>query len=500
MGIPVFFKTCVEDYNDICIPLDKNDKIIIDNLYFDLNCLIHPCCQGETNENIMFEKIFIKMKKIIKETDPKKLIFIAIDGPCPKPKMVQQRLRRFKSAKEKKIWDTNAITPGTQFMTNLENYLLKKISYLNSFNKRLIFSSSNEPGEGEQKIYDFIKKNKIDSNLIYGLDADLIMLSLISNSKKIYLLRETTEYNIENVESEYIYLDINKLKNSIINKIKPKCYNISNETLINDYIFICFFIGNDFIQHTPSINIRYNGLEDLLDIYSKLSDKYNGLFYLTDINKKEIINISYFKEFIKELSISENERLKKILNVRRRQEKKFKSIYHKNSDKVRVMNHKPIVFRSVEKKVFSDLDNWRNKYYMETIFHKEYDDKTFPIYEPILNFKIKDMSKTYLESLKWTLHYYLRGCIAWRYSYKYYYAPSFVDVYEYLKDIDKIDIKLDDKPYSCSEQLNMVLPKESFNLIVNKTKIDENMYPENPKESYLLKRYLWECDPILPHL
>jgi len=94
----------------------------------------------------------------------------------------------------------------------------------------------------------------------------------------------------------------------------------------------------------------------------------------------------------------------------------------------------------------------------------------------------------------------LRGCIAWRYSYKYYYAPSFVDVYEYLKDIDKIDIKLDDKPYSCSEQLNMVLPKESFNLIVNKTEIDENMYPENPKESYLLKRYLWECDPILPHL
>jgi len=502
MGIPVFFKTCVEDYNDICIPLDQNNKIIIDNLYFDLNCLIHPCCHGETNENKMFENIFLKMKNIINDVNPNKLIFIAIDGPCPKPKMIQQRLRRFKSAKEKKIWDTNAITPGTQFMKNLENYLLKKICYFNNFNRKIIFSSSSEPGEGEQKIYDYIKLNNIDSNIIYGLDADLIMLSLISNSKKIYLLRETTEYNIENVESEYIYLNINKLKKNIINKIKPKHYNINNETLINDYIFICFCIGNDFIQHTPSINIRYNGLEDLLDTYSNLSDKYNGLFYLTDINKTEIINIKYFKEFIKELSITENNRLKKILNIRRRQEKKFKSIYHKNSDKMRVINHKPIIFRSVEKKIFSNLDDWKKKYYMETIFHKEYDEKIFPIYEPILNFKIKDMTKTYLESLKWTLHYYFRGCIAWRFSYNYYYAPSFVDVYDYLKDIDKIDIKLDNKPYTCSEQLNMVLPKESFNLIKDKDKmkINVSMYPEDPKESYLLKRYLWECNPILPHL
>jgi 5'-3' exonuclease len=499
MGIPVYFKTCIEDYNNICIPLNKNNNIIIDNLFFDLNCLIHPCCHGEINENKMFENIFLKMKNIINVVNPQKMIFIAIDGPCPKPKMVQQRLRRFKSAKEKKIWDTNSITPGTQFMINLENYLLNKI---NNFNKKIIFSSFNEPGEGEHKIFNYIRKNNIDSNIIYGLDADLIMLSLISNSKKIYLLRETTEYNIENVDSEYIYLNIYNLKKNIINKIKPKYCNINNNTLINDYIFICFFIGNDFIQHTPSINIRYNGLEDLLDIYNKLSDKYNGLYYLTDITKNEIINMKNFKEFIYELSLNENDRLKKILNIRRRQEKKFKSIYHKNKDNIRIINHKPIIFRSVEKKIFINLDDWRKKYYMETIFHIVYNEKVYPIYEPILNFKIKDMCKNYLESLKWTLHYYLRGCIAWRFSYKYYYAPSFVDVYNYLKDIEIINIKLDNKPYSCSEQLNMVLPKESFNLIKDKDKIkiNENMYPEKVKESYLLKRYLWECNPILPHL
>ena len=64
---------------------------------------------------------------MIKVSKPTELVYIAIDGPCPKPKMVQQRLRRYKSAKEKKVWDTNAITPGTKFMENLEKTVLDNI-------------------------------------------------------------------------------------------------------------------------------------------------------------------------------------------------------------------------------------------------------------------------------------------------------------------------------------------------------------------------------------
>ena len=36
-------------------------------------------------------------------------------------------------------------------------------------------------------------------SLKHGLDADLIMLSMLSPCQTIYLLRETTEYNIDNV-------------------------------------------------------------------------------------------------------------------------------------------------------------------------------------------------------------------------------------------------------------------------------------------------------------
>lgn len=489
MGIPVYFKTCIEDYNNICISSDK--KIKIDNLFFDLNCLIHPCCSGETNETIMNEKIFNEIINIVNIINPKKLIYIAIDGPCPKPKMIQQRLRRYKSAKEKKIWDTNAITPGTDFMNNLENYILSKI---NIFSKKIIFSSSNEPGEGEHKIFNYIKNNNIDSNVIYGLDADLIMLSLISKCNNIYLFRERTEYNIENIDSNYIYLDINKLKKSIVNNIKPNNYKLTNESLLNDYIFICFFLGNDFIQHTPTINIRYMGLETLINTYKLLCDKYLGNYYLIDINQKQIINIHFLKEYIYELSLRENERITNILNIRKKQENKFKYLYNSNKDDYK--QHIPIIDRYKEKQIFRDMKYWKTNYYMEIIFNKCYS----PAYEDILQDKKIEICKNYIESLYWCINYYLKNNIAWRFSYNYNSGPILEDVYNYLKTIDNIKIIEDNNPYTPLEQLNMVLPDESLNLIKDTSLRDSSKFPKNAKMCHLLKRYEWESCPILPNL
>ena len=107
MGIPVYFKTIIQDNRDI-IDTPK----YVDNLLFDLNCLIHPCCSGKTNESEMLEDIQEKINTIIELVKPK-FIYIAVDGPCPMPKIKQQRQRRFNSAKQNKQWDTNAITPGT---------------------------------------------------------------------------------------------------------------------------------------------------------------------------------------------------------------------------------------------------------------------------------------------------------------------------------------------------------------------------------------------------
>ena len=63
----------------------------------------------------------------------------------------------------------------------------------------------------------------IDHNIIiYGLDADLIMLALISHKNNIYLLREKTEYGSFSFQFEdyrFLYLDINSLKLCILQEM-----------------------------------------------------------------------------------------------------------------------------------------------------------------------------------------------------------------------------------------------------------------------------------------
>ena len=124
----------------------------------------------------------------------KDTIYLAIDGIAPKMKMRQQRMRRHKSALERKyndnnLWNTNAIIFGTTFMKSLNNSLKKHICKY----KNIILDDSDNRGEGEHKILHYIKNNDLSGKIcIYGLDADLIQLSLVSHKPNIVLLRETT--------------------------------------------------------------------------------------------------------------------------------------------------------------------------------------------------------------------------------------------------------------------------------------------------------------------
>jgi 5'-3' exoribonuclease 2 len=487
MGIPVYFKNLINDYNDICF--SQNNKLFIDNLLFDLNCLIHPCCRGETDELQMYQKIVESIVTIVNVVNPQNIVYIAIDGPCPKQKMHQQRSRRFKSSKENKIWDTNAITPGTKFMEHLEKYINKHLK----LNIKWILDSSNNPGEGEHKLYQYIKDNKLNNNVIYGLDADLIMLGILSPSTKTYLLRERTEYNIENLESEYIYLHINNLKTCVINSIKPSTYQYTDNQLIYDYILLCFFLGNDFVQHTPSINIRYNGLEDLLDVYKKLQIQYKGAFFLVDINSDDLIKKSFLLEYINELSKNEDNRILHILKIRDKQENKFKHIYNKSKNKEEVEVHKPIIDRDNEKAIFKDIKYWKTNYYMYNLFHSLYN----PSFDTLLEDGTNNLCRLYLESIYWTLHYYIKGCTSFTWHNPYNFAPSLVDIYQYYRK-NSITIQKNDYKYTPLEQLQYVLPTNSHYLV---SKIDSNsyMYPIDFKESYVLKRYLWESVPRIPY-
>lgn len=471
MGIPVYFKTIVSEYENLILKKDKlND---CESLFLDLNCAIHPCCSGETDESIMILKIIAKIEELINYTNVKNLLYIAIDGIPPKGKMKQQRMRRYKSEFENKKWNTNAISPGTYFMEKL-NYTIGEWIKQKNYSFQIILSDSNERGEGEHKILQYIKHNDIDRSVIYGLDADLIMLSLVSKKENIYLLRERTEYNIENTENEYIYLIIDELKNHIQKEINN----------IDDYIFLCFFLGNDFINHIDSLSLRYGGYDVLIDTYKLLQERYGGYFQLIDRNLEHCIHLTFLKEFLNELSFREPHLIEKI---NKRREKQYKITYSKYSEYFNNFNKKKSF-------LVKDLYEFQNQ--NDTDECKEMINNLPILYYPQEKEHIKKendkICQDYLDSLIWTSHYYFNECINWKWATKYDDAPSLSFLKDYIQKLNNLEFEKNDKEYSIEDLLRFIFPNSSHKL--HKYNIQSKDYKLSIIPYH--KRYLWEC-PII---
>jgi len=499
MGIPVFFKTLIADYTHVIKPVTT-----IHNLFFDLNCLIHPTCAKveNGNEEEMISSIIENIHKLIHLTDAK-FIYIAIDGPAPKAKMIQQRSRRHKSVLEGKPWDTNAITPGTNFMNTLNDALHKEFN-----NPNVVISDSLESGEGEHKILQYIKQKKDvfskQSNCIYGLDADLIILALLSGMPDMSLLRERTSFNIEQMDCEYLYLDIRELQKEILNEFPNR--QISKQTIIHDYCFMCFLLGNDFIKNSPSLILRYDGLYHIINAYKQCYQE-QPKFYLINPKTKGLIHWENFKTFINHLSVTEDDRMKQIKDIRIKQHRKYKRIYddiQRNKDVVKnehykhsfpaedIMRHKPVIFMNDELKIFEKKDEWITRYNTFTLTESH---DSIPV--NILNEKVTKLCYEYIKSLVWTSHYYFQGCISQEWYYPYEFSPTLHDLTIYLNYNKRVKIKPHLQCYTPIEQLQFIFPYQSYHLCEGLEVVDEGKYiTKIDKEYSLLKRYDWECEPI----
>lgn len=532
MGIPSYFSYLLRQYNDIVFDIKYSHYSFnkVDRLYFDLNCAIHPCSKKivenyDKTKKQYFEKKIIKatqdyIKKIIQLVKPTELIYLAIDGVAPRAKMEQQRSRRFKSIKEKiliknikkqydpeyiesDIWDSNAITPGTKFMDTLANDLRYFIMNDKCFkNIKVILSDSNTPGEGEHKIVEYLKNNTGEYiDVIYGLDADLIMLAMCCKKNNIYLLREAIHFgksvDVNNVD--FLYLDTQKLEDYLIlelrSQIKGPYENINfRHALIDDYIFLCFLIGNDFIPHCPSISIKNNGMQTLLDIYITSYNRY-GL-HLVD-RKTLTINNKMLRNIFRELLNLEESVLRKKMKKRTHYRVNFNRCETILEKELETLNKYPLMHRELEKKINLGYDNWLSKYY-KYIFHMERENYRIPC-------------KNFMESLMWTFRYYTEGCCSWDWYYRYRHAPPFEDLCRYfeddLKDINKLKFKKS-VPYKPFRQLFTVLPVESMNLMpLEYRRLIENndiriikYFPINFKVDTLFNIFFWQCLPILPQI
>lgn len=314
-----------------------------------MNGIIHNCTHKDSHdttfrlsEDEMFIRIFNYIEHLFGKIKPKKLFFMAIDGVAPRAKMNQQRARRFRTAldaeqaREKAIqegqelpkddpFDSNCITPGTEFMAKLTQqlkyFINKKISEDSDWQVCDIVLSGHEvPGEGEHKIMEYIRNAKAQPDYhpnvrhcLYGLDADLIMLGLLSHDPHFCLLREevtfgraskTKSKELEHqnfylmhlcIVREYLELEFQDLKKEGGTKIP-----FDMERIIDDFILMAFFVGNDFLPNLPNLHINEGALATMFRIYKQVLPQCDGY-----INEGGVINLSRLGLLLEELSKEE---------------------------------------------------------------------------------------------------------------------------------------------------------------------------------------------------
>ena len=189
MGIPSYFSYIIKNYPNILKKFKKNfsqNEIIFNNLFLDSNSIIYDSMREiEYKNNNDFERKLInavckKIEDYIQQLSPNQVVYIAFDGVAPVAKLNQQKNRRYKSwfinnyeSNDNKKWDSTAITPGTEFMNKLN--LQIKYHFRSSIPykvNKIIVSGSDEPGEGEHKIFEYIRDNSTkilnDKTVIYG--------------------------------------------------------------------------------------------------------------------------------------------------------------------------------------------------------------------------------------------------------------------------------------------------------------------------------------------
>ena len=293
----------------------------------------------------------------------------------------------------------------------------------------------------------------------------MLSINHLPINPSIYLFRETPHF-IQSLNSELepdanYFLDIPELTAAIIGYMGNEDLDDepANKPLYNkvyDYIFICFFLGNDFLPHFPSLNIRTGGIDKMLNAY-KATIKIDE--FLTD---GKTIQWSNVRKLISFLAKQEEQYIIAEHKARDRGENNNRH-FSKNANKTtaaddefKKFENTPQTDRDLEKYINPFKPSWQQRYYRSLL----------GIRSDTTGLLTKDVAINYLQGLEWTMKYYTTGCADWRWQYKYNYPPLLQDL---IKHVPLFPTEfVPGKPFNpVTEitQLCYVLPKASLSLL-----------------------------------
>ncbi|KAL0967284.1 hypothetical protein UPYG_G00250290 [Umbra pygmaea] len=660
MGVPAFFRWlsrkyssivvhCLEENakecNGVRIPVDTSkpnpNEVEFDNLYLDMNGIIHPCTHPEDkaapkNEDEMMVAIFEYIDRLFNIVRPRRVLYMAIDGVAPRAKMNQQRSRRFRASKEgvelvdeknrireeilqkggylppdeiKERFDSNCITPGTEFMDNLAKclryYVADRLTNDPGWkNITVILSDASVPGEGEHKIMDYIRRQRAqphhDPNThhcLCGADADLIMLGLATHEPNFTIIREEFKPNqprpcalcgqkghelkdcqgvarekkgehdefadsMPASEQEFIFIRLCVLREYLERELTMASlpFPFDFERSVDDWVFMCFFVGNDFLPHLPSLEIREGAIDRLVGIYKDVVHKTGG--YITE---NGFVNLERVELIMEAVGVAEDNIFKK----RKEDDEGFKRRNKEKKKRMKAQQRgpayltggqfapqalggrgRPEVVQNARHQAFDMRMQGRDQMNRDAaqslkammknggqagtsdgqdgrgVKRKVEDSDSEPEPEDVVRlwedgwkqryyktkFDVdatddefrKKVVKSYVEGLCWVLRYYYQGCASWKWFFPFHYAPFASD----FKDIKGMftDFELGTKPFKPLEQLMGVFPAASGNflpetwrsLMTNPESSIIDFYPDDFAIDLNGKKYAWQGVALLP--
>jgi len=554
MGIPSYYRQLLQDVPELVIKQHPTDALSW--LFMDYNGLIYHCLQradvpvySEENreewETAFLEIVVSSTLWMIRQVAPTVGVFLAMDGVVPMAKMRQQRLRRFTSvwlrtqeeaqsekAAQANRWDTNALTPGTVFMTRLRQRLERMIQEHGS-NWHL--SSSDEPGEGEHKILSAWRTGAYQGSVaVYGLDADLIVLSLLgmetAGLSKVWLFREeqlvgakptppshgagTGSHSshgagtgsqergvlVENARASpreggvgarsastgvlgalcaptMEWFSVHALRSWLIREVAPA----SHRTFLLSYIMAMSFLGNDFLPRSIGLTLRQEGHSVLMDALHLLLSQGTFLVCPSTLELQE----DGLSRLLRVFASQEETHIAHALFQKQRQARYVGAVPLGDKDWPLTQNEEVFLLRGKD----TLIPGWQELY--RTTF--------FPGQER------SRICSEYLYGIQWNWAYYTgrydEVCFNW------YYPFTLPPLWSWLCEErcpvfpGTVQVRVTDiRPV---EQLAAVLPLESWGLIPpcperSLPLLAPYWFPSSFSFHSVGKRFFWECEAMIP--
>jgi hypothetical protein len=298
--------------------------------------------------------------------------------------------------------------------------------------------------------------------VIYGLDADLIFLGLASHEPYFTILREnvieTHGVNPDKggpVGPEFFhFVSLWVLRQYLERDLRPEVpvFKWNLEYAIDDFVFLCFAAGNDFLPGMPGFSIRTQAVDLILHTYRRMLNSLGA--YITYNGG---VDFHRFERMMAEFTRGERRGLETIVHPgeQSRKVQEFVNSITTSEEPVYVppdSDDRPSR-PSSSLRMDADLpplEGLKMDYYQQK-FHFAPDE---------VPEKVKAVVEEFIHGMIWTLNYYLHGCQSWNWFYPYSYSPCVSDFHGFNTDHSHYAFELSE-PFPPLLQLMSVLPPQS---------------------------------------